>query len=196
MLQQQRRWRDRWFPLLFPLLTLFVAVGWAYTGWHQAAVLRKANSARLVGHLFTGGMGLGQPFPQIGGAAATSTLSGARSPLAELQQSLQTVEVVVDRWQWIMYRIAGTIAFLAVASWVTGWTRATHLVAVVIMLIGTITTLIGMRLIEHPQFGNMPPLPLYQYVLVGVVLSVYAWVLLVVFIRSGRSSKTTIQSSS
>ena len=196
MLQQQRRWRDRWFPLLFPLLTLFVAVGWAYTGWHQAAVLREANSARSVAHLLTGGMGLGQALPQIGGVAATSTLSGVRSPLTDLQQSTGTVETVVDKWQCLMYGIAGAVALLAVASWVTSCTRATHLVAAAIMLIGTVATLIGMRIVEHPQFGNMPPLPRYQYVLAGVVLSAYAWVLLAVFAWSGRSSRATIQSSS
>ena len=206
MPQQRRRWRDRWFPLA----TLVVAVFWAFTAWQQAPELKQANAARLLGSLFVGGMGLGsttahgvaasEPQPMSSLLPSFSLLtSGTRpaervaapskrsqSPFSGLHRSMRTVETVVYVWERMMYGIAVLLATLAVASLATGRTRLTHLIAAAVMLAGTTATLVGMRIVEHPSAGDMPPLPRYQYVLAGAVLSAYAWVLLVAFVRSGR----------
>jgi hypothetical protein len=188
------RWRDR----VFPWLTLIVAAFWVHSGRQWAPQMRESNSARLMCSLFVGGMGIGSSaadsnsglLPSFGLLASashsTATASGERKAptvYANLHHSSKMVETTVYAWERMMYGVAGLLVVAALASWVTRRARMAHLVAAVTMLLGTAATLAAMRWIEHPSGGNMPPLPIRQYLLAGSTLSAYAWVLLVAFAR-------------
>jgi hypothetical protein len=209
MSQRRSRWRDR----CFPWLTLVVAIFWAYTAWQRGPETLDANSTRLAASLFVGGMGLGPPMATGGDsgsqsppapglwpsfsllmsgshpAAGASTTRRAASPFAGLQRASRTVEIVVYVWKGMMYGVAALLGAAVVVSWLTGRTRPAHLVVAGLMLVGSTATLAGMWIIESPVGGAMPPLPWDRYLLAGVALSAYAWVLIVAFARPVRPSE-------
>lgn len=183
-----------------------MAVFWVVVPRQLAPQIRESNSVRVVGSLYVGGMGLGEiaggapsanpsaPSPMAGVFSSFSLLtdgsrpiptdiSKSQQPLGDLQQASKTVETVVYVWERMMYSGAALLLVACVASWLTGRVRIAHLSIAVVMLLVTLTTLAGMRIIEHPSAGAMPALPLVHHALAGVTLSAYAWILLAVFVR-------------
>ena len=86
----------------------------------------------------------------------------------------------------MMYGVAGALAVLALAGWITGRTRAAHLIAAFLILIAATATLAGIAVLSHPSGGALPPLPATSYMIVGSLLSAYGFALLVAFARRPR----------
>lgn len=171
----------------------------------------ECNSTRIVGSLLVGGMGADMPVatttptstvaaqnasspsPSPGLMSSFSLLTSgkrpanavtapkAKSQLASLQKAASTVETVVYLWKRMMYGVAALLVATTLVSWMTGHTRAAHLAVAVVMMFATVATLAGMRIIEHPSAGDMPPLPLDRHILAVVALSAYTWIIVVAF---------------
>ena len=106
--------------------------------------------------------------------------------MTELTRASGYAEAAVWGWERALYGVAALLALAGLIGLATRWVRGPHLVAAVAILLSTVGTLIGMRVLVDPTRGAFHPLPIQSYVLVIVCQSAYGVVLLAGF---GRKKK-------
>jgi hypothetical protein len=193
---------------LVPVLSVFVAGLWAGACWWQARRVERVNAARVFAMAY-GGSALQELDDRAGSDDPDDTFedepmpSGPiRSPLIpglqfapaalspdetrairQLQQQIGYTEVVVLVWKRAMFGVAGLLGLVGLIGILTSWVRGPHLFAAVIMLAGMAATLVGMRLLQSPDGGGLPPLSVWSHVIVAAGMSVYPAMLIVLFVR-------------
>jgi hypothetical protein len=107
-------------------------------------------------------------------------------PMSELTAASAAAEVIVHVWERIMYGVAALLATAGLIGVLSRWVRGPHLIAAAIILLSTLGTLIGMRMLVDPSRGAFHSLPLESYLLAGIGQAGYGVVLLATFARKQR----------
>ncbi len=184
---------------LLGLFTLVVALAWGAGALAVADYVRGINAARVLGALMTGGLNLAAPLPgDPAGSASPSGDSGGERRTAALlikdtimSHNAAFVEAAVDLWLRAMLGGSGVIGVLGLLAARVRRPRPLHVLTAACLLACAAATLAGMRLLVDPDYGGLPPLPFLSYLCVGLVQSVYAWVLLAVVMSARRPGDGT-----
>ncbi len=202
--------RDRLLPPLSAAVACLLALG----TWQVAGRVREYNSNRAVGGLIVAGMmagrassspantGLTEPgsarvnprtglplltFPQLP-SSLPDEQGGAMPalPVAQLTRATSYAEVVVYAWERIAYVGVAVLGLAGLMGMVTRWVRGPHVLAATLLLLGTIATLVGMRLLVSPNGGAFHPLPPQSYLIAGLGQSTYGLIVLAAFSKKPR----------
>jgi hypothetical protein len=175
---------------LLPVLTFLVAALWAWGAWAAVKHTGSVNTTRALLMLMTPStMPASNPYFQARPshnifsvlAGAATVTSEQRAAQEKLQQQIGMTEGILLVWKWCMWALAGIFTLLTLTGLTMGRSRGCQIAVGVLMLAGVALTLLGMRLMQLPDWGGMPPLSPLSYVLVALVQGAYAVVLFVVF---------------
>lgn len=189
---------------MLPIVTILVAGVWAGLCWRESRQILSVNAARVFGMAF-GGPAIPAddespfdehlddiPEPQPSGPIRSPLFPGLQlappSPEASRamrrhQEQIAFTEVVVLVWKRSMYGVAGLLGLVGLIGVLTRQVRGPHLFASVVMPAAMVATLVGMRLLQSPEGGGLPPLSIWSHVIVGVGMSAYPVVLIVLLWR-------------
>ena len=193
------RLRDR----VFVVLTANVAVVcvWATQYVSQEYVLTP-NSARFFLMMVTppaaaSGPRRAEPEHRPGSIGVfDSAPENPREVRARLERQIGWVEGIVYVWRRVMWSVAGFLELVALLVVITRRSRLLHLRAGVVILLSTVATLVGMRLLIDPDHGGMEPLAIRAHIYVAAVQSAYGVVLLIAFARRPRLAAARAGASS
>lgn len=185
---------------MVPILTIIVAGFWA---WGAAAAVKHTGSVNttraLLMFMTPSSMPASNPYIQgrpshnifsvLAGAAATVTPE-QRAAQELLQRQIGITEGILLVWKWCMWGLAALFVLLALAGMATKTSRGCHWAIALLMLLGVAGTIVGMRMMQSPAWGGMPPLSRLSYLLVGLIQGAYAGVLIVAYASSNRSTRS------
>lgn len=207
-----QRLRDR----LIPPISLLMAVLCAAGTWKIAAEVRAYNSNRAIGGMLAAGMMAGKDdrptsapavnertglpwltFPPVpppeetDDPESTGEFTGAPErvrvlPMSELTRASAAAEVIVYYWERALYGVAAVLAVAGLTGVFSRRVRGPHLLAAVVILLSTVATLVGMRMLVDPSRGAFHDLPLASYLLAALGQGAYGVLLLVAFARKTR----------
>lgn len=107
-------------------------------------------------------------------------------PMSELTRASAAAEVIVYYWERALYGVAAVLALAGLTGVFSRRVRGPHLLAAVVILLSTVGTLVGMRMLVDPNRGAFHDLPLASYLLAGMGQGAYGVLLLVAFARKAR----------
>ena len=202
------RLRDR----LLVTLTAALAVGWVFLA-HEASqrYVLTANSARVMGLLLIPPRSLSDVKSRATTASSPSlavTIPGMNPPETAdeeettaamtaaqmrklIRQQIPAVEVIVHIWRWAMWGVGGWLGLMSLLAAISSRARPFMLMAVGVILLSTIASLVAMRLLIDPDYGGMPPLLIWSYIIVAAGQSAWAWVLLIAYRRPMQTQSVT-----
>ena len=200
-----RRRRDR----VFPGVTLAVAAAWCGASWYVGGEVGRANLARGLVALYTGGMAAPQTGPSSQPESSSDTIpdpsSGPATPmpslfslppvgadaerpewLTDLPGQVVRGDVMIQAWRVGMYVVGAFLAAMAGVSLWTGRPRWPHLIAAGLILASTGGTLVAIHFLADPDVGGLPPLYRSWTMSAAGIQSAYGVVLLIAFARKRR----------
>jgi hypothetical protein len=171
------------------VLTVLFAVGWVFWAHVAAEHVRDANMTRAVAAAMfgrgDGDAGVRSPLEALLGnrprPVTTRPISDGKSDL--LGQQMAWVEGIAKWWEWSM-RGVGILLVLGGLTAAAGHgrgslTRGALMVAGSVIVLATLGTLVCLWAVMRPEWGDLPPLSIWTYVLIGIVQSAYGAVLLI-----------------
>ncbi|GMU22825.1 MAG: hypothetical protein AMXMBFR13_29090 [Phycisphaerae bacterium] len=160
---------------------------WDESDAHQWVGVRSLNSARVLGAMMAPSSDEPEePSARPGGLLPFARPAWVQSPEQReaherITRQVGSVEVIAIVWERIMWGTAGFLALMALLSWITRYGRLWHIVAAIAILLSTAATVVGLRMLILPEYGGMPELPPRTYWALGIIQSMYGWILLVIF---------------
>jgi hypothetical protein len=184
----KRRLRDA----VFPILTLIFAVLWILAALQISRYLDRLNNERFL----AGTMAAGASDDSSRGGLGLSSIFTLDSPkptkeqadrMRRLQEQVGWTQETVKRWRIAMLYVGGFLICVSVSSVFRRLVRVPHLLAGVVIIGGTVVSLIALGLLVDPAAGGLPPLSRWTPVLVALVQGFYGVVLVLVFARRAKA---------
>lgn len=179
---------------VFPILTLIVAIAWIVGGIRIAAYLHRLNEERFI----AGTMAAGAAEDQSAGGGGLSSIFrlDPKQPsrqqtdrMRRLKEQVGWVHEITRIWRRVMLGTGGFLIGVGVLSVFRRWVRILHLLAGVVILAGTVASLIALNLLVDPAAGGLPPLSFWTPVLVAVIQGFYGVVLLIAFAKRAKATR-------
>jgi len=117
-----------------------------------------------------------------------------RRAIRKLEEQIVFTEGVIYVWKRGMFGVAALVGGLGLIGIATRYVRRPHLFASAVMLAAMVTTLIGMQLLESPEGGGLEPLSIWSHIIVGVSMSAYPVILIVLLARKPKPESTAAPS--
>ena len=185
---------------IFAVLTLVIALGWAFGTDIVAGHVKTMNSARFLGAVMTGSITDQPTVPRL---RSNQLIPFAPAPppgrtpedieaFKKNQEQIAYTEGVVYVWETFMYWMVRFLVMVGVVSLLAGWARGLHLTAAVVILLSTAATLIGFNFLIDPEKGGMPRLSIWTHIIVAAVQSAYGLVLVIAFARKATGKPASV----
>jgi len=178
---------------VFPILTLMIAIAWIVAGIRIAAYLHRLNEERFI----AGTMAAGAAEDRSTGGGGLSSIFrlDPKQPsrqktdrMRRLKEQVGWVYEITRIWRRVMLGTGGFLIGVGLLSVFRRWVRMLHLSAGVVIVAGTVASLMAMRMLVDPACGGLPPLSRWTPVLVAVIQGFYGVVLVIAFARRAKSS--------